>query len=70
MRKTKKILAGILAAVLVTGLAGCGASSPEKTGSSDRTKVSMVIFSGGGQDTFDTMPFSFSSLTALFLKLL
>ena len=33
MRKTKKILAGILAAVLVTGLAGCGASSPEKTGS-------------------------------------
>ncbi len=24
MRKTKKILAGILAAVLVTGLAGCG----------------------------------------------
>ena len=46
MRKTKKILAGILAAVLVTGLAGCGASSPEKTGSSDRTKVSMVIFGG------------------------
>ncbi len=38
MRKTKKILAGILAAVLVTGLAGCGASSPEKTGSSGQDK--------------------------------
>ena len=62
MRKTKKILAGILAAVLVTGLAGCGASSPEKTGSSDRTKVSMVIFGGGGQDTFDNAAAKFNEM--------
>lgn len=62
MRKTKKILAGILAAVLVTGLAGCGASSPEKTGSSDRTKVSMVIFGGGGQDTFDNATAKFNEM--------
>lgn len=62
MRKQKKILAGILAAVLVTGLAGCGASSPEKTGSSDRTKVSMVIFGGGGQDTFDNAVAKFNEM--------
>ena len=35
---------------------------PEKTGSSDRTKVSMVIFGGGGQDTFDNAAAKFNEM--------
>ena len=62
VKNVKKILATVITATLAIGVAGCASSTPEKTDDTGKTKVSMVIFSGGGQDTFDNAAAKFNEM--------
>ena len=62
VKNVKKILATVITAALAIGLAGCASSTPVKTDDTGKTKVSMVIFSGGGQDTFDNAAAKFNEM--------
>ena len=62
VKNVKKILATVMTAALAIGVAGCASSTPVKTDDTGKTKISMVIFSGGGQDTFDNAAAKFNEM--------